>query len=348
MKAECFPYQLQFNFAAGTSRGVLHEKETWFIALWNDENPSVKGWGECALFRGLSFDDRPEYADMLRKVCVDPDRYVAESTTLLAEWPSIRFGLETAVIDLKQKGLKILYPSSFTRGDDSIPINGLIWMGRKDDMLSGIHQKLNSGFRCIKLKIGAIDFKSELSLLHAIRVEFSPDDIEIRVDANGAFLPDEALEKLKRLSDFHVHSIEQPIKQGQVFEMAELCRQSPIAVALDEELINSIPVDAKFDLLKTILPQYIIIKPALVGGFSGSLEWIHLANELNIGWWVTSALESNIGLNAIAQWTYTLENPLPQGLGTGQLYQNNIVSPLEVKDGALFYMPDKDWQQIKF
>jgi len=348
MIAECFPYQLQFNFAAGTSRGVLHEKETWFISLWNEENPSLKGWGECAIFRGLSLDDSADYADMMHKVCDDPVRYASESSTLLVEWPSIRFGLETAMLDLKQGGLKILYPSSFTRGEDAIPINGLIWMGRKDEMLSGIHQKLKDGFRCIKLKIGALDFKSELSLLKALRIEFSPDDIEIRVDANGAFFPEEALEKLKRLSDFQIHSIEQPIRQGQSLEMAELCRVSPIPVALDEDLINWQTNDEKLKLLAAIRPQYIIIKPALVGGFSGSLEWIHLANELNIHWWITSALESNIGLNAIAQWTYTLENPLPQGLGTGQLFQNNFTSPLAVKNGSLFYLPDSEWQQIKF
>ena len=347
MKAECFPYQLRFNFAAGTSRGVLHEKETWFISLWNEENPSVKGWGECALFRGLSIDDRPGYDDMMLNICNNPDLYISKSSTLLTEWPSIRFGLETALLDLKQDGQKILYPSSFSRGDDAIQINGLVWMGRKDEMLSGIHQKLKDGFRCIKLKIGAIDFKSELSLLKAIRVEFSPDDIEIRVDANGAFLPEEALEKLKWLSDYQIHSIEQPIRQGQPLAMADLCKFTPIPVALDEELINCQTYDEKFELLKNIRPQYIILKPALLGGFAGSLEWIHMANELNIGWWITSALESNIGLNAIAQWVYTLENPLPQGLGTGQLYQNNFSSPLVVKNGSLFYLPDLGWQEIK-
>ena len=348
MKAECFPYRLQFNFAAGTSRGILHEKETWFISVWNEENPAIKGWGECALFRGLSLDDKPDYAEMMQKVCLDPDRYISESSILLAEWPSIRFGLETAGIDLKQGGQKILFPSSFTRGEDAIPINGLVWMGKKEAMLSGIQQKLNEGFHCIKLKIGAIDFESELSLLQTIRREFSPADIEIRVDANGAFLPAEALEKLKRLSEYQIHSIEQPIRQGQSIEMAELCRLSPIPVALDEELILCTDIDQKFEILQIIRPQYIIVKPALVGGFSGSLEWIHLANELNISWWVTSALESNIGLNAIAQWTYTLENPLPQGLGTGQLFQNNFSSPLVVQDGSLFYFPESGWQQIKF
>ena len=348
MKAEYFQYQLQFKFAAGTSRGVLHEKETWFISLWNEDNPTKRGWGECALFRGLSFDDRPDYAEMMHKVAEDPDRYCSESSTLLAEWPSIRFGLETALIDLKQGGEKILYPSAFTRGNDSIPINGLVWMGRKDEMLKGIHEKLNSGFRCIKLKIGAIDFKEELSLLKAIRNEFSEEDIELRVDANGAFLPTEALEKLKRLSDYQIHSIEQPIRQGQWLEMAELCLLTPIPIALDEELIHCFTHEDKILLLTTIHPQFIILKPALVGGFSGSLEWIHMANELHIGWWVTSALESNIGLNAIAQWTYTLENPFPQGLGTGQLFENNFTSPLQVKNGALFYHPDTDWQQIKF
>ena len=347
MKAECFPYRLHFNFAAGTSRGILHEKETWFIKVWDEENPSIKGWGECALFRGLSLDDRPDYADMINKVCMDPDFYVLKGSILLVEWPSIRFGLETALIDLEQGGQKILFPSAFTLGDDSIPINGLVWMGKKDAMLSGIQQKLNDGFHCIKLKIGAIDFESELALLQTIRSEFTPADIELRVDANGAFLPAEALEKLKRLSEFQIHSIEQPIRQGQSLEMADLCRRSPIPVALDEELINCTNFDQRFELLKLIRPHYIILKPALVGGFSSSLEWIQLADELNISWWITSALESNIGLNAIAQWTYTLENPLPQGLGTGQLFQNNFSSPLVVKNGSLFYLPASDWQPIK-
>lgn len=347
MKAECFPYRLHFNFAAGTSRGILHEKETWFISVWNEENPSIKGWGECALFRGLSLDDRPDYAEMMHKVCLDPDMYVLKGSTLLTEWPSIRFGLETALIDLEHGGQKILFPSAFTLGEDSIPINGLVWMGKKNVMLSGIQQKLNDGFHCIKLKIGAIDFESELTLLQTIRSEFSPADIEIRIDANGAFLPDEALEKLKRLSEFQIHSIEQPIRQGQSLEMANLCRRSPIPVALDEELINCTNFDQRFELLKLIRPQYIILKPALVGGFSSSLEWIQLANELNISWWITSALESNIGLNAIAQWTYTLENPLPQGLGTGQLFQNNFSSPLVVKNGSLYYLPESGWQPIK-
>ena len=347
MKAECFPYRLHFNFAAGTSRGILHEKETWFIKVWDEENPSIKGWGECALFRGLSLDDRPDYADMINKVCMDPDFYVLKGSTLLVEWPSIRFGLETALIDLEQGGQKILFPSAFTLGDDSIPINGLVWMGKKDAMLSGIQQKLNDGFHCIKLKIGAIDFESELALLQTIRSEFTPADIELRVDANGAFLPAEALEKLKRLSEFQIHSIEQPIRQGQLLEMADLCSRSPIPVALDEELINCTNFDQRFELLKLIRPHYIILKPALVGGFSSSLEWIQLADELNISWWITSALESNIGLNAIAQWTYTLENPLPQGLGTGQLFQNNFSSPLVVKNGSLFYLPASDWQPIK-
>jgi o-succinylbenzoate synthase len=347
MKANYFSYQLQFNFAAGTSRGVLHEKETWFISLWDEANPAIKGWGECALFRGLSLDDRSDYAEMIEKVCSDPDRYSVESAALLEDWPSIRFGLETALMDLKQGGQKILYPSSFTMGDDAIPINGLVWMGRKEEMLARIHEKLKDGFRCIKLKIGAIDFKAELSLLKAIRKEFTPDDVEIRVDANGAFHPEEALEKLKWISDYQIHSIEQPIHQGQLIEMADLCTLSPIPVALDEELINHQNRDDKFELLKTIRPQYIIIKPALVGGFSGALEWIHLANEFNIGWWITSALESNIGLNAIAQWTYSLENPLPQGLGTGQLYQNNFTSPLMVRNGSLFHYPDIAWQEIK-
>jgi L-alanine-DL-glutamate epimerase-like enolase superfamily enzyme len=240
-----------------------------------------------------------------------------------------------------------LFPSDFTKGKDSIPINGLIWMGDPVFMKQQIKDKLASGFSCIKLKIGAIDFDNELELIKSIRNEFDAKTIEIRVDANGAFKPNEALEKLKRLSDYNLHSIEQPIRQGQVGDMAQLCSETPLPIALDEELIGVFSVTEKQFLLQTIKPQYIILKPTLVGGFKGSQEWIALAESNQIGWWVTSALESNIGLNAIAQWTYTLESQLPQGLGTGGLFTNNIQSPLVVDSGQLVYDLKTKWN-LKF
>lgn len=237
-----------------------------------------------------------------------------------------------------------LFPSEFTQNNQSIPINGLIWMGTEAFMKQQIQEKIEAGFRCIKMKIGAIDFETEYTLLKAIRKEFSAKDIELRVDANGAFSPDEALEKLKRLSELELHSIEQPIKAGQIEVMAKLCKQTPLPIALDEELIGVFKTSEKEVLLKTINPQFIILKPSFVGGFQGSTEWIQFAEKQQIGWWITSALESNVGLNAIAQWTYTLQSNLPQGLGTGSLFTNNFESPLTVKHGSLYYDHNKFWE----
>jgi len=237
-----------------------------------------------------------------------------------------------------------LFPSKFSKEQAPIPINGLVWMGSKEFMNEQINEKLSEGFQCIKMKIGAIDFQTEIALIESIRKEYPKEKIEIRVDANGAFLPEEAMEKLKILSDLDIHSIEQPIKQGQTKQMRELCENTPLPIALDEELISVFEEDKKEELLRNIKPQYIILKPSLLGGFAASLEWIKLADEMNIGWWVTSALESNIGLNAIAQWTYTLKNDLPQGLGTGSLYTNNLDSPLTVAKGTLYYDQNKRWQ----
>ncbi len=347
MIARCFPYYLDFRFAAGTSRGVLRKKETWFLELYEDLNPSKKGIGECAIFRGLSCDDRPEFAAKMEEVCRDIDRYILNASELLADWPAIRFGLETALADLYSKDSKILYPSAFTNGDDFIPINGLIWMDTKEKMSFSIRKKIDEGFHCIKLKIGALNFEEELSLLTFIRNEYTEHDIELRVDANGAFAPDQALEKLKRLSEFNIHSIEQPIRQGQVEEMARLCRESPVPIALDEELIGHNTSEDRQNLLSKIKPAYIILKPALVGGFSVTKEWIELASHFHTDWWITSALESNIGLNAIAQWTYINKNRLPQGLGTGQLFHNNIPAPLEVEEGGLHYHKSTPWGKIK-
>lgn len=341
MRAAYAKYNLHFKVPSGTSRGILTEKETFFIKVWRDDEPSRAGWGECALFRGLSADDKPGYEECLAEVCRSID---SVSPGDLREWSSIRFGLESALADLKQGGQRLLFPSDFTRGNCSIEINGLIWMGDKNTMLQRIEEKLRDGFRCIKLKIGAIDFDAELSLLKYIRSRFGRDEIELRVDANGAFAPDEALSRLDALSRYDLHSIEQPIRQGQWKKMAELCRNTPLPIALDEELIGVNDPLLKAEMLDEIAPQYIILKPALAGGFSGSEEWIELASRRGIGWWVTSALESNIGLNAIAQWTAVLPITMPQGLGTGALYTDNIPSPLRLSGSRLSYGADDAWQ----
>lgn len=336
------PYRLIFKKPSGTSRGVLTAKETWFVKIWNEKTPEMFGLGECALFRGLGCDDRPDYETVLQSLSPYlPER--AELHQRLQEFPSILFGIETALWDLENGGRRIIFPSAFSEGKDSIRINGLIWMGNKEEMRAQIIEKLENGFTCIKLKIGAIDFDAEVDLLRAIRKEFNAERIELRVDANGAFSPQQALQKLSILSRLDIHSIEQPIKAGQWEEMASLCERTPLPIALDEELIGVNNPVRKKTLLDTIQPQYIILKPSLHGGFAGSQEWIDLANERKINWWITSALESNIGLNAIAQWCYTLHNPLPQGLGTGQLFTNNILSPLTLKGEKLYYSPEKDW-----
>jgi len=346
LKADYIHYPLNFKRPSGTSRGILTEKDSWFIRIWDDRNPEIKGVGECSIIKGLSPDDREGYLDKLKEVCDQIDDFWYYLEEGLREWPSIYFGLETAFLDFKAKGSKILFPSKFTTGEKSIPINGLIWMGDSVFMKEQIQQKLEAGFDCIKMKIGAIHFKEELLLLESIRKEFGSDKIELRVDANGAFGVDSALDKLKDLSQFQLHSIEQPIKAGQWRDMAQLCESTPLPIALDEELIGVYNLQAKLDLLDTIKPQYIILKPSLLGGIKGSKEWIDIAEERNIPWWITSALESNIRLNAIVQWTYTLNNSLPQGLGTGQLYTNNISSPLVISRGNLKYDTNLNWETI--
>jgi o-succinylbenzoate synthase len=341
MKATYQKYILNFKQASGTSRGVLQTKETWYLILEKDGKIGV---GECGLFRGLSIDDVPHYEDILKWTCLNIHLGLHILLDELYKFPSIQFGLETAFASFESENTFEIFPSEFTQGTDSIPINGLIWMGTESFMKQQIKDKIEAGFYCIKMKIGAIDFQTELQLLNSIRKEFSSKDIELRVDANGAFSPLEALEKLKRLSELDLHSIEQPIKQGQIEAMASLCEKSVLPIALDEELIGVFSKEKKKDLLETIKPQYIILKPSLVGGFSGSKEWIDLAEKQNSGWWITSALESNIGLNAIAQWTYTLKNIMPQGLGTGGLFTNNFDSPLQVKNGTLQYEKNKNWK----
>jgi len=251
--------------------------------------------------------------------------------------------METAFLDLKAKGSKKLFKSKFTSGESGIQINGLVWMGNKDFMQKQIREKITAGYHCIKLKVGAIDFETEIEILSGIRQQFSPADIELRLDANGAFSPNDALERLEKLSRFDIHSIEQPIRQGQYDAMAEVCRKSPIPIVLDEELIGLKSAD-KESVLERIKPAYIILKPSLLGGFAESEEWIRLAEKLNVGWWITSALEANVGLNAIAQWTSILNSTMPQGLGTGQLYHNNIPSPLEIRNAKLYYDTANDWE----
>ena len=323
---------LNFKRPSGTSRGVLTSKETFFLVI---EQGDKKGIGECNLFRGLSADDVPDYESKLQ--WVEQHLHLGEKALLeeLKTFPSIQFGVEQAFRSVAASQWYELFPSDFTTGKDTIPINGLIWMGSPDFMKAQIKEKLAQGFHCIKMKIGAIDFEEEYRILKALRNEFSASDIEIRVDANGAFQASEALRYLERLATLQLHSIEQPIRAGHWEAMAELCEQTPLPIALDEELIGIFTREEKQRLLREIQPKYIILKPSLIGGYSGSKEWITLAETLGIGWWVTSALESNIGLNAIAQWTYTLHSSMPQGLGTGTLYTNNIPFPLYVENGHL-------------
>lgn len=341
-KADYKKYLLQFKQPSGTSRGVLTEKPAYFIKIWNEVDPSVIGIGECSILKGLSIDDVENYEEVLAEVSRDINNFVADATNKLVKFPSIIFGIETALKDLENGGKQILFPSDFTEGNEGIPINGLIWMGNIGYMKEQLKTKIEEGFRCIKIKIGAIEFEEELKFLNNLRQQYLQNYFEIRLDANGAFNMQEVKEKLRRLSKHRIHSIEQPIKQGNWRAMAELCRESPIPIALDEELIGINTYSKKEELVTTIRPQFLILKPSLLGGFKHSEEWIEIANKYKIGWWVTSALESNIGLNAIAQWAFTLKNKLPQGLGTGQLYTNNIASPLLIEDSKLWYL-GRDW-----
>ena len=331
---------LEFKRPSGTSRGVMTVKETWFIIL---EKNGKKGIGECGILRGLSADDRDDYEEKLNWVCQNIHLGETALWEALLEFPSIQFGIEMAFLSLKSENPYLLFPSDFTNTIKSITINGLVWMGEASFMKQQIEEKLADGFNCIKLKIGAIDFQKELELLQFIRSHFSAEQIEIRVDANGAFALNEALDKLKQLIQFQLHSIEQPIKKGNIKAMKDLCESTPFPIALDEELIGVFSFEEKEKLLQDIKPQYIILKPSFVGGFRGTKEWITLADKYNIGWWITSALESNIGLNAIAQWTFLQNSKMPQGLGTGALYNNNINCPLEVSNGQLWYNKAKNW-----
>lgn len=325
--ATIIPKKLLFKQPAGTSRGVYTDHQVWYIRLTHENMPGKTGWGECAPLVQLSCDDIPDYEQVLQRFCDQFDGTI--NYEALRNYPSMLFGFETALRDLhSQDGT--LWESDFARGEAGITINGLIWMGTFEEMSTRIEEKLKAGFSCIKLKIGAIGFEEEMALLKKIRGRFSKESITLRVDANGGFKPADAMEKLDRLAQLDIHSIEQPIMAGQWEDMARLCAQTPLPIALDEELIGINDRMRKIELLNCIRPQYIILKPTLHGAIRGSEEWIELAKERNIGYWITSALESNIGLNAIAQWAATLKIEMPQGLGTGGLYTNNVESDLRI------------------
>jgi len=337
------PHTLHFKQPVGTSRGVYLTRKTWFITLSSPEKPGVKGVGECAPLPNLSCDDLPNYEDCLRHAC----QRLCETGEIqheeLLSYPSIRFGLECALWQWQRNGDMALSQTPFGRGEMGIPINGLVWMGTFEEMAARIEEKLKQGFRCVKLKIGAIDFERELQLLGLIRNTFSRQEVELRVDANGAFAPNEALAKLDKLATLDIHSIEQPIAKGQWHELAKLCKHSPLPIALDEELIGANSLSMKETLLDTISPQYLVLKPSLHGGIAGTKEWIELAQKRNIVSWITSALESNVGLNAIAHLTSEVYGPqinMPQGLGTGQLFTDNIAIPLQIKGDNLWFLPN--------
>jgi len=337
---------LQFSKPAGTSRGILNNKTSYVIKiLYADDKV---GLGEASLIRGLSFDAKPEFESVFKNINEQIGKNIEIKPEAFKTWPAIRFALEMAFLDAQSNETCLLFPSDFTQNKSSIPINGLIWMNTYDNMKQQIEAKIKQGFKCIKLKIGAINFEDELKLLKKIRQHYTVQDIMIRVDANGAFKVGEEVKfKLEALSRLDIHSIEQPIKPGQIEEMAKLCSTTTLPITLDEELIGIFDLQKRKQLLEDIKPQYIILKPSLLGGFKVSEEWINIADNLNIGWWVTSALESNIGLNAIAQWTATLNTQKSlqtfQGLGTGALFKNNFDSPLYIENGNLYHSTSKTW-----
>jgi o-succinylbenzoate synthase len=350
---EVYPHVLQFIIEAGTSRGSFTKKETWIIKAYKDTDHSYFGIGEASPLKGLSVDYSEDYGlkliaflDYLEGLDI-PDtqgdlfEFITKNTP--DDMPSLRFGVETALLDLINGGKKALFQSSFTKGLTSIPINGLVWMGSYNHMKAQIDDKLKAGYDCIKIKIGAIDFEQELKLIEQIRENYTADEISIRVDANGAFNGENAMDRLNELEALDIHSIEQPVMPGQTELMRTLCSESILPIALDEELIGVRSKEAMLSLLKEIQPAYIILKPSLLGGFSACNDWIETAESLDIGWWMTSMLESNVGLNAIAQFASTFPNLMHQGLGTGQMYSNNIVSPLVIREGALKYNVKGKW-----
>lgn len=343
LKAEIIRLDLDFAFSAKTSRGTLTKKTSWYLQVFDDAQPEIKGMGECSPIWGLSPEKEEEYTGILEHVQKNINQFEQLFKHELPKYPSIFFGLETALMDLFKGGKKIFFDNAFTKGQAGIKINGLVWMNTIDEMYQQALEKAKQGFTCIKLKIGALNTGEELMLIHQLRKELG-HDITIRVDANGAFDYPVAVEVMKKLKEFKVHSIEQPLKPGQAEKMRELCKLNLVPVALDEELIGIYQPEEKEKLLNDISPQYVILKPSLHGGFLGSRQWIDLATRKNMGWWMTSALESNIGLNAIAQYTFETGNSLPQGLGTGKIYKNNIESPLHIEGETLKYEPSATWE----
>ncbi len=347
--------KLNFLFEAGTSRGVLKEKLVWILNVSVKNNPLVIGIGEAGPLKGLSIDDIPDFEKHLIKEVKRFEKCAVPKTiedvlelvkTIPSSLPSVKFGIETALLDLINGGVRKIFDNAFYAHGAGIQINGLVWMGKSELMQKRLSEKINSGFKCIKIKIGAIGFDKELELLTQARAAFDVNELELRVDANGAFSYEDAQPVLQELKKINVHSIEQPIKAGQRVLMAKLCRTTPVPIALDEELIGINSYEDKKELLIQIKPQYIILKPALLGGFNSCKEWIEIAESLNIGWWITSALESNVGLNAICQFASHLNVTLPQGLGTGNLYSNNIASPLEINGDIINYNHTKTWDAL--
>ena len=342
--ARWIEHTLQPRFELGTSKGTINARTVWYLIAWDTDRPGVKGIGEASLFPGHSKEFPADVKTRLIELCADTSDWQRRLTSDLVDVPSVRFAVEQCLRDLSVSGTKELFPSAFTLGQKPIPINGLVWMGDKATMRQRICEQIEKGFNTVKMKIGAIGIDDELELLRAVRAEFDAKTITLRVDANGAFNAQQAPEILKRLADLGVHSIEQPVHAGLYEVMAELCTTTPVPIALDEELIGLNTRDAKVDLLDNVKPQYIVIKPSLVGGWAATQEWIDLAKARNINWWITSALESSLGLNAIAQYTATLNVDMPQGLGTGSVYTNNIPSPLLAERGALHFRPEVGWE----
>ncbi|SFG25001.1 o-succinylbenzoate synthase [Prevotella sp. KH2C16] len=340
LKVDISERVLHFRQPAGTSRGVYHTRRCHFVSIRRD---GVEGVGECAPLPDLSCDSLSspaEYVSVLRGFCDEVEHTGQIPYERLRPYPSMLFGLETAMAQLEAGGSTALSDTPFARGEEGIPINGLVWMGSFEEMYARLEEKLRQGFRCVKLKIGAIDFHRELDLIRHIREAFTKEQIELRVDANGGFTPQDAIARLEALARYDIHSIEQPIRQHQWTEMAVLCRRSPLPIALDEELIGVNEPDRKAELLDTIRPAYIVLKPTLHGGMHGCEEWMGLARERGIVSWITSALESNVGLNAVAHFAAKAYGPaitFPQGLGTGQLFTDNIPMPLEIKGDKLWY-----------
>jgi o-succinylbenzoate synthase len=331
------------RFELGTSKGVITDRTVWYLMAWHSERPEVQGMGEAALFPGHSKEYPADVKAKLLELCADTSNWEHRLDTDLVDVPSVRFAVEQCLRDLQVGGSKNLFPSDFTIGRAAIPINGLVWMGDKSTMKQRIREQIDGGYTTVKMKIGAIGLADELDLLRAVRKEFNEHDLILRVDANGAFSAAQAPDVLQQLADLRVHSIEQPVAPGLYEVMADLCANSPVPIALDEDLIGLNMAEAKVDLLESVRPQFIVIKPSLVGGWAATQEWIDLANVRNIGWWITSALESSIGLNAIAQYTATLGVTIAQGLGTGRVYANNIPCPLEAARGLLRYRPEMEW-----